>query len=264
MKKWFFQKLTNWASKRRRTARVVPINLRYHGKGSHEHIHRFFFSNWKGFLSSFFSDKPNTTTQLQYSKYSSFKKRLVNWYITDVLAVSIQLLEANGRSVKKVTGKGYFKQFSEMVFLAIYLPSMPENYYKFEWYHKEYRRLSRNYLHRYELKNVVYKAINQSGQNLVSVTDKLAFAQYCLQHNINCVPTIGFFKDGEYIPVSGSEDGDLGNEDVFIKPVSGKGGSGADRVEKIDADQYKSVSRDKVMSKEKLFHYYQKKSLKPK
>lgn len=254
----------SWADRQKRTARVIPVNLRIHDRSTHDQIHKFYFKNWRRYLSKYFTKRPKSAIQRQLKKYESNRSRIKNWFLIDIFAMSIQLVKENHEFVRKETGKGKLRQFLEILWLSVYLPSMPENYYKFEWYDKGFRKKAKEYLHRYELKNVVYKAVNCNGKDnpLISVTDKLKFAEFCLEAGIPAVPTLGFFKGGNFDSVVGIElKGFKG--DFFIKPVSGKGGKGAERIEVSQSGDYSLASKGISFSVNEFMAYYKKESLKP-
>ncbi|MCP1727873.1 hypothetical protein J2T60_001873 [Natronospira proteinivora] len=221
--------LYKWARRHKRRARVMPVLMRrlHPEQSDADYIHACYFRERERFLSPFMVDHPKDATQRQYSRYKG-RRHWRAWFLEDVLAQSVNLVVENGPSIKAITGKGRWRQLLEMLWLAVRVPSMPENYYKFEWYKREARKLASEYLHRYEMKNVVYSYLNaQGGSASVSLSNKRKFFEHAHANDVAVVPIIGVVTESG---IQFYEDyDDTVDFDVFVKPVSGKGGRGAER-----------------------------------
>ncbi len=165
------------------------------------------------------------------------------WYAYDMFAMSVQMLARHGRWVHEHVGVPPWRQWLEMTWLAVWLPSMPENYYKFEWYRPELRRRAPAYLHRYEMKNHVYRLLAPTN-GAVSLANKAAFASHAILHGLPVPRTVATFRGGRLERVHGLGSAAL-QQDLFIKPIEGKGGRGADRLTYVPGQTpaYHSVLR---------------------
>lgn len=169
------------------------------------------------------------------------------WFVYDVLAMSLQMLLAHGRWVRENVGVPLWRQWFEMAWLAVWLPSMPENYYKFEWYRPEARRRARAFLHRYEMKNHVYRLLAPAS-GAVSLSDKEAFAAHASRCGLPVAKTLATFHDGRFELTADVRPAAL-HRDLFVKPLDGKGGKGADRLTFLSTPSpgYRSARRSATL-----------------
>ncbi len=210
-------------------ARVIPVRVWPYGKTAEPSkiIHSSYFKHRKKLLARFMSDSNRSSAHRQYSSYKGVSK-FYAWFVEDVFYGAIKAVTTNGDYVQKEVGKSKRRQFLEIMWYSVMAPSLPENYYKFKWYGSEGRRF-RDYVHRYETKNVVYKLISVGrGGEVQSLSDKLKFSEYCLENMIPAVSILAVVnkKKVVFLGVDGPE---LINQDVFIKPLNGKGGKEAFR-----------------------------------
>ncbi|QSB15236.1 hypothetical protein JQS43_02400 [Natronosporangium hydrolyticum] len=175
----------------------------------------------------------------RYTMPRSRVARAWRWYVGDVAVQSWQLLRRNGRYVRRTAGVPVRRQLREMVWLSLRLPSMPENYYKYELYRPEHRAAADGYLHGHENSPVLYEALADTAGLLEAapLTDKVAFAARAVEHRLAVVPTLAVLRDGEIAEVPG----ELPATDLFVKPLSGKGGRGVGKWRYyVDTDSFRS------------------------
>ncbi len=156
------------------------------------------------------------------------RDRWRTWFVEDLIAMSLQLVRRHGPWVRERTGRPLWRQWLDMLALAVSLPAMPEAYYAYEWYLPSQRRRARAYLQRYQLKRVVYLLLAPPPGS-PSLTDKLAFAEHARRCGIPVPQTLATVVGGELRLVAG-QPGDALQRDMFVKPLEGKGGRGADRL----------------------------------
>jgi hypothetical protein len=135
----------------------------------------------------------------------------------------------NGPIVKRQTGKGLMRQMAEQVRLAAVHWLLPPWYYMFELYEDDRRKLAADYLLRFELKGAIYWAVKRRGRikRRSHMRDKARFAQQCLERGIAAVPVIVAIRGGVCNWIGGARA--LPAEDLFVKPMLGQGGRGAER-----------------------------------
>lgn len=153
--------------------------------------------------------------------------RAWRWYVGDVMIQAAKLVRLNARYVRRTAGVPVRRQIREILWLSLRLPSMPENYYKYELYRPEHRACADDYLHGHENSPVLYEALAETTgvTELAPLTDKVAFAARAQALGLAVVPTLAVLSDGAVV----TEAAELPAADVFVKPLSGKGGRGVGR-----------------------------------
>ena len=227
-----FNWLLAWAKRYRRKSRVFPVRLRRirPDRSAAEYIHSAYYRIRNDKLKHFMAEHPSSAEERQYSRYRGMR-RFRSWFVEDVFAAAIRLVDENWKIIHEITGKGRWRQLAEMVWLSVYVPSMPENYYKFEWYQPSKRKMATEYLHRYEMKNMLYSAIRASNEgNRYSFSNKRQFYMHAQKAGVPIPPMIAHVSQSrvDIFPPYDTRDVDF---DLFMKPVSGKGGKGAVRFE---------------------------------
>ncbi|WP_221270545.1 sugar-transfer associated ATP-grasp domain-containing protein [Desulfurispira natronophila] len=142
---------------------------------------------------------------------------------------------------------------------------MPENYYKFEWYLKNQRKRAKEYRHRYEVKNILYKAYRPGKHQEVppSITNKVKFAAHAKKCGLPVPETLAVIKNG----VVSAKSNKLLQKvkcDLFVKPIEGKGGRNANRLEYMEMPSEEVLFRDtfknKISTLDKILDSYKKRS----
>jgi hypothetical protein len=124
------------------------------------------------------------------------------------------------------TGRPVILQFIDQ--LRIYVSSgvMPATYYIFSLVDHPTGARARTFLKRAETKGMLYKIVREHMPPLSSLNDKAAFARHCMEAGLPSIRMIAQVRDGKLV---GSDA--LPPTDLFIKPLNGKGGRGAERWE---------------------------------
>lgn len=150
--------------------------------------------------------------------------RAYAWFVEDVLAQSLRVVRRNGASVAATAGVSPLRQWLQVVWLALRIPTMPEDYYKFEFFLPTERGRAGRYLNRYETKVVLYGLANglRPLGRKAPLTDKTRFEAHATAAGLPVIPTLLELSQGEVV-----RGGDLPSQDLFSKPRAGKGGRGA-------------------------------------
>ena len=129
----------------------------------------------------------------------------------------------SGRIHAARCGRHPLLQFADQI--RIYLSSgvMPATYYIFSLVEHPTNARARTYLKRAETKGMIYPIVRQHMPPASSLNDKQAFEQRCTAAGLPIVPTVAVVRDGKLVG------GPLPARDLFVKPVRGKGGRGAER-----------------------------------
>lgn len=132
-------------------------------------------------------------------------------------------------------GRPVFLQFADQIRLYAASGVMPASYYVFSLYEEPTVARARSFLKRSETKGLLYKLVRGRRPPMSSFSDKGEFEEHCRAHGLPVIPTIGIARDGE---LSGLPR--LPDQDLFIKPLHGKGGRGAERWTSAGNDRFKS------------------------
>lgn len=246
-----------------RRAHVVPVTLRRHvpERGPAELIHAAYRRHRGTFLAlpAGLETVPATAVTPP-ARWSLGFVGWRDWFVGDVFLMSLQLLRAHGAWVRSRYGVPLWRQWLQMVALAVWLPSKPEGYYMFEWYLPQRRARARHYLHRHEMKRVVYLLLAPPPAN-ASLKDKRAFAEHALRHGLPVVRTLATIIDGEFGLDQGADRETL-RRDLFVKPVDGRGGGGTDRITyHAGSDRpYRSARSGARTTLEELVEHYAERS----
>jgi hypothetical protein len=131
--------------------------------------------------------------------------------------------------IRKLQGKGPFRQGAEQLTLWLTKGVLPLSYYVFELYRDERRAAALEYIFRYETKRGIFAILRDrfsSAETTEALRSKAGFALRCEKHDVAVVPALFTIDGGWLARIDGSEPG-LPHCNLFLKPLSGSGGRGA-------------------------------------
>ncbi|QSB15237.1 hypothetical protein JQS43_02405 [Natronosporangium hydrolyticum] len=166
--------------------------------------------------------------------------RAWRWYISDVLIQGLRVWRRHSGRIRREAGVPRGRQLRELLWTAVRLPSVPDNYYTFELFRPEQRARADAFLHRHETKGALYELLAGAPdvEQAAPLNDKVAFAAHATAAQLPVVPTLAVVGGG----AEPGPEQPLPATDLFIKPLAGKGGRGAQRWRyQPDADAF---SRD--------------------
>lgn len=140
-------------------------------------------------------------------------------------------LKLGGR-VRRATGKGRPRQLVEQATLAFARAIPPYWYYLFEFHDDEKRKRALEYLYRAETKNGIYVFLRKylsSDETTRALANKAGFAVRCKEHGVPAVEALATVRKGQLERLDGGEASELPRCDLFLKPLGGSGGVGAER-----------------------------------
>ena len=110
--------------------------------------------------------------------------------------------------------------------LRIYISSgiMPATYYIFDLVDNPTNTRARAFLKRAEMKGMIYPLVRRHMPPASSLNDKGEFEKRCTDSGLPVIPTLAIIRNGE---LSGQPT--MPPQDLFVKPLGGKGGRGAER-----------------------------------
>jgi len=152
---------------------------------------------------------------------------LVAW-LPVVLAMAGWSSWLNGRAIRRSARKSVTQQVIEQVWFAARHGILPPWYYMFELFDPAQQAKAPHYVHRYEIKNGLLRILRRSVPvaRRSPTQNKVAFLQRCRKAGIRTVPTLAIMKDGT-LRLQGTTRNRILAQDLFVKPVRGRGGEGA-------------------------------------
>jgi hypothetical protein len=184
-------------------------------------LHLLYLRHREQYLPRFFARSE------RYRMPRTWLARAWRWYAGDVLVQSLRLARINGRFVRDAAGVPLRRQLRELLWLSVTLPALPESYYRYELYRPANRARAGRYLHGHENSPVLYELLAEVDNlaELAPLTDKVAFAARAHQRGLAVVPTLAVVEHGQVVTAAGP----LPAADLFVKPLAGKRGLGAQK-----------------------------------
>jgi len=168
------------------------------------------------------------------------------------LAIAVAwFISRNGSVIAQRCGKSRLTQLREQLGAYFTAGILPPWYYIFELH--EAGRSGRDYLNRFETKGGIYPLLRDRFAYSTPLNDKLEFAQHCKTHGVATIPIIAVAKGRQIHWRDGSE---LPEADLFVKRVTGRGGTDAERWDSLGNGRYRSVAepRRELTAPELLDH----------
>jgi hypothetical protein len=160
---------------------------------------------------------------------------LVGWPFVTVAMIAA-CTGVNGAVTRKRFGRPIWRQVSDQIGLAIRHSVPPPWYYIFGLWDDAKRKQAHLYIFRYETKRAIYRFLRAHLRGSArALVDKLEFDRRCRKHGLPVATLVAIVRDGA---IEGNRP--LPEADLFVKPVSGRGGSGAERWEWIASNRYRN------------------------
>jgi hypothetical protein len=154
-----------------------------------------------------------------------------------VLGSSLWYTARNGPAIRRRAGKGLSRQFAEQLQLYLSAGALAPWYYLFSLDEDGSSDRARSFLQRFETKTSLFPLLKQRKGS--PLNDKARFAEYCAAHGIRCVPVIANL-DGKSPPA------ELPDTDLFVKPIKGRGGRGAERWDRVAPSVYAGPAGERL------------------
>lgn len=145
-----------------------------------------------------------------------------------ILASSAWYTWRNGGAIRGRYGKSLPAQVQEQFKLYLSAGVLPPWYYIFAL-HDEGMARAPTFMERFETKSCYFRLLKQ--RKGTPLNDKVRFCEFATAHGIRCVPTV--------IHLAGASLGEaLPEHDLFVKPLAGRGGRGAERWDWLGDDRF--------------------------
>ena len=155
-----------------------------------------------------------------------------------VLACACWYTRKNGGIVAQQSGRSRTLQFLDQLRLSATSGLLPPWYYIFELHRPGEMERAPAYLTRGETKHGAYLLLAEARGSCSPLGDKEDFAHFCAEGQVTCLPVLFSIHDGE-LGRGALAGGTLPPVDLFVKPVRGRGGKGAERWDHIGSGLYR-------------------------
>lgn len=155
-----------------------------------------------------------------------------------VLIASLWLTIRNGATIADRYGRSNMGQLGDQLRLSVTTGLLPAWYYIFELYRPGSMSKARCYLTRGQTKRGAYQILKESRSSSSPLKNKEEFAQFCAERGLPALPFVFSVHDGRLRGAVYEAD-DLPEIDLFVKPLCGRGGRGAERWDHIGDRNYR-------------------------
>ena len=145
-----------------------------------------------------------------------------------VAGASLWFTVRNGATIRHRYGKPIAAQLGEQLKLYFSDGVLGPWYYIFGL-HEEGERRAPTFIQRFETKTCYFRLLKERKGS--PLNDKVRFAEYCAANGIRSVQTLVSLDGGDPLRK-------LPDQDLFIKPTSGRGGRGAERWDSLGASSF--------------------------
>lgn len=175
------------------------------------------------------------------------------------LLSALYLTARNGPIVARRSGTSRTAQFIQQLWFACSRGILPPWYYVFALHEPARRARAASFLQRCETKAGVFIKLKQRHSPQSPLSDKSAFADHCRRSKLPHAAVLGVaYPQGLRL-----RDERLAATDLFIKPLDGSGGKGAERWDYIGGETYQNADRVKLSADELVTHLTQRASKRP-
>lgn len=153
---------------------------------------------------------------------------------------SLYLTLRNGLAVKRRCGRPLFRQWLDQLRFAWTRGILPPWYYIFALHDGDRARHAATFLNRCETKRGVFPALREPEDRTIEFDDKDLFARLCHARALPTVPVLAVAAKGA---LSWRDAQELPSADLFVKPVDGCGGKGAERWDYLGGLYYREGAK---------------------
>jgi len=139
---------------------------------------------------------------------------------------SLYLTMRNGGTIERRCGRSRLRQWLDQLRLASTRGILPPWYYIFALHDGDRAGHAATFLNRCETKRGVFPALREPQDRTIEFDDKGLFARICHERRLPTVPVLAVAHGGE-LHWRGAQA--LPGADLFVKPLDGCGGKGAER-----------------------------------
>jgi len=139
----------------------------------------------------------------------------------------------NGSRIAQRCGRPVWKQLSDQLACYVSAGVLPPWYYIFSLHNVDAASRAKTFLNRFETKRCHYRLLSRHRKSRSPLADKVAFGRWCADRGLPAAVIVGTAHAGRY------EGGLLPEADLFVKPIVGRGGCGAERWDHLGGGRYR-------------------------
>lgn len=186
-----------------------------------------------------------------WSERTQLMLALVTWPFA-LVGLQISFTFKNGSAVARQFHRPIHRQLVDQLRLYLGAGVLPPWYYIFELHREPSTRNARDFVYRWESKAGVLRLLKEGDRAPSSeLNDKAEFAEQCRRNQIRTVPVLAVFGNGKAELRADPVELDT---DLFVKPIIGRGGKGAQRWDLVAPGLYRSpdgypLGRDELIAR---------------
>ncbi|HKP34395.1 MAG TPA: sugar-transfer associated ATP-grasp domain-containing protein, partial [Sphingomicrobium sp.] len=166
-----------------------------------------------------------------------------------IVVTTVRFTRRNGPIVAERFGRSRARQVADQLRLCVTSGLLPPWYYCFELYRPRGMAHAREYLTRGETKHGAYLLLAKARGSSSPLGDKEEFARFCAERQVATLPVLFSAHDGE-VRWNGVTSHQLPRTDLFLKPVHGRGGRGAERWDYLGNGSYRDPRGNSLSASE--------------
>lgn len=161
-----------------------------------------------------------------------------------LVGLQITFTLKNGGQIVRRFRRPIHRQLFDQLRLFLAAGVLPPWYYIFELHRRPATANARDYIYRWESKGGVLPLLLEGDRAPSSeLFDKAEFAEQCRRHQVRTAPVLAVFIDGEAQVRANPMELDT---DLFVKPIAGRGGKGAERWDLVAPGLYCSPQGERL------------------
>ena len=170
-----------------------------------------------------------------WSERAQLALALVAWPFV-LIGLQIAFTLRNGGDAARRSRRPIPRQLLDQLRLYLAAGVLPPWYYIFELHRRPATSNARDYFYRWESKGGILRLLTEGDRTPSSeLYDKAEFAEQCRRHQIRTPPVLAVFINGQtHLRADAVEL----ETDLFVKPIEGRGGKGAERWDLIKPGSY--------------------------
>ena len=178
-----------------------------------------------------------------WSERAQLALALILWPVV-LIALQITFTCRNGGAVARRFHRPVHRQLVDQLRLYLAAGVLPPWYYIFELHRHPASVRAREYIYRWESKGGFLQLLKEGGLAPSSeLNDKAIFAEHCGRHQIRTAAVVALFREDRVelraAPIELETD-------LFVKPIAGRGGKGAQRWDRVGPDHYQSPDGERL------------------
>jgi len=161
-----------------------------------------------------------------------------------VIGLQISFTLKNGAEAARRSHRPVRRQLLDQLRLYLTAGVLPPWYYIFELHRRPSTGHAREFIYRWESKAGFLRLLKEGHRaTATELNNKAEFAEHCREHQIRAAPVLAVLAGGEVVYCAFPAEFET---DLFIKPVTGRGGKGAQRWDHVGEATYQAPGGERL------------------